>query len=138
MYSCEPKGGYNRSGKAPLKELLLGLDSVRAFEPGNCLGRSLAIKRMYGGRATVRAVTRVKLEQASKVTMWMPTRLKNGEGRAGREGTNKHLFRSAGVVSTACREGDLSQWGIPGTGGGRASQRRPKGQRPVWDPERVV
>jgi hypothetical protein len=59
----------------------------------------------------VQAVTRVKLEQASKVMMWMPTRLKNGEGRAGREGTNKHLFRSTGVVSTACREGDLSQWG---------------------------
>jgi hypothetical protein len=63
----------------------------------------------------------VKLEQASKVTMWMPTRLKNGEGRAGREETNKHLFRSTGVVSTACREGDLGQWGRPGTGGSRAS-----------------
>jgi hypothetical protein len=75
----------------------------------------------------VQAVTRVKLEQASKVTMWMPTRLKNGEGRAGREGTNKHLFRSTGVVSMACREGDLSQWGIPGTGGGRASKRGPQG-----------
>jgi hypothetical protein len=59
--------------------------------------------------------------------MWMPTRLKNGEGRAGREGTNKHLFRSTGVVSTACREGDLSQWGIPGTGGGRASKCGPQG-----------
>lgn len=56
----------------------------------------------------------MKLEQASKVTMWMPTRLKNGEGRAAREETNKHLFRSAGVVSTACREGDLGQWGRPG------------------------
>ena len=59
----------------------------------------------------MQAVTRVKLKQASKVTMWMPTRLKNGEGRADREGTNKHLFRSTGVVSTACREGDLSQCG---------------------------
>ena len=75
----------------------------------------------------MQAVTRVKLEQASKVTMWVPTRLKNGEGRADREETNKHLFRSAGVVSTACREGDLSQWGIPGTGGGRNSKRCPKG-----------
>jgi hypothetical protein len=34
----------------------------------------------------------VKLEQASKVKSWMPTRLHNGEGRAGREETNKHLF----------------------------------------------
>jgi hypothetical protein len=39
----------------------------------------------------LQAVTRVKLEQASKVMMWMPTRLKIGEGRAGREETNKHL-----------------------------------------------
>lgn len=40
----------------------------------------------------MQAVTRVKLEQASKVKMWMPTRLTNGEGRAGREETDKHLF----------------------------------------------
>jgi len=65
----------------------------------------------------LQAVTDVKLEQASKVMMWMPTRLKNGEGRAGREETNTHLIRSTGVVSTACREGDLGQWGRPGTGG---------------------
>ena len=39
----------------------------------------------------MKAVTRVKLEQASKVMMWMPTGLKNGESRAGREETNKHL-----------------------------------------------
>ena len=65
-----------------------------------------------------------------KLNAHEPTRLKNGEGRAGREGTNKHLFRSTGVVSTACREGDLSQWGIPGTGGGRAPNvvRRGNGQ----------
>jgi len=86
----------------------------------------------------VQAVTCVKLEQASKVTMWMPTRLKKGEGRAGREETNKHLFRSAGVVSTACREGDLSQWGIPGTGGGRAPNVVRRDQRPVWESERVI
>ena len=35
-----------------------------------------------GGRATLQAVTRVKLEQASKVKSWMPTRLLTGEGRA--------------------------------------------------------
>src|SRR5437764_9847726 len=114
MYSCEPKGGYNRSGKAPLKELLLGLDSVRAFEPGNCLGRSLAIKPTYGGRATVQAVTRVKLEQASKVTMWMPTRLKNGEGRADREATNKHLFRSTGPSAPSASTAANVTPSIPG------------------------
>ena len=86
----------------------------------------------------MQVVTRVKLEQVSKVMMWMPTRLKNGEGRAGREETNKHLSRSAGVVNTACREGDLGQWGSPGTGGGRDSERRQKGRRPVWESERVI
>ena len=75
----------------------------------------------------MQAVTRVKLEQASKVTMWMPTRLKNGEGWTGREETNTHLIRSTGVVSTACREGDLGQWGRPGTGGSRDSERGRKG-----------
>ena len=39
-------------------------------------------KPTKGGRATLQAVTRVKLEQASKVKLWMPTRLKIGEGRA--------------------------------------------------------
>ena len=58
----------------------------------------------------------MKLEQASKVMMWMPTRPENGEGSTDREEpgagtrhspTNEHLIRSTGVVSTACREGDL-------------------------------
>ena len=64
----------------------------------------------------MQAVTRVKLEQASKVKMWMPTRLQTGEGRADREepwrgnallANQQALVRSTGVVSTACREGDL-------------------------------
>jgi hypothetical protein len=42
-----------------------------------------------GGRANWQAVTRVKLEQASKVKSWMPTRLRYGEGRASREATDK-------------------------------------------------
>ena len=75
----------------------------------------------------MQAVTRVKLEQASKVKMWTPTRLRNGEGSTGREetgagarklATNEHLIRSTGVVSTACREGDLGQWGRLEAGGG--------------------
>ena len=64
----------------------------------------------------MQAVTRLKLEQASKVKSWTPTRLTNGEGCTGREETragsrnsttSKHLIRSTGVVSTACGEGDL-------------------------------
>ena len=86
----------------------------------------------------MQAVTRVKLEQASKVKMRMPTRLRNGEGRAGREETNKHLSRSAGVVSTACREGGLSEWGRLGSGGGRNSKRRRKGRRSGGESERAI
>src|SRR5215468_6620656 len=48
--------------------------------------------------------------------MWTPTRPDNGEGSTDREETragtrhsptNEHLIRSTGVLSTACREGDL-------------------------------
>jgi hypothetical protein len=86
----------------------------------------------------LQAVTRVKLEQASKVKMWMPTRLRNGEGGTDREepgagvrhsATNEHLNRSTGVVSTACREGDLGQWGRLGIG---------RGARPRTSPERAA
>ena len=53
-------------------------------------------KPALGGRAILQAVTRVKLEQASKVKSWMPTRLLTGEGRADREETDKHLFGPPG------------------------------------------
>jgi hypothetical protein len=66
---------------------------------------------------------RVKLEQASKAAMWAPTRRMSGEGRADREqpGAGAHHLHnqhvpiwSTGVVSTACEEGSLRQWGRPG------------------------
>ena len=63
----------------------------------------------------------MKLEQASKVKLRMPTPLRLGEGRAGREETDKHLYRSAGVVSTACLEGGLGNWGRSAYGGDRNS-----------------
>jgi hypothetical protein len=53
-------------------------------------------KSAKGGQAILQAVTRVKLEQASKVKSWMPTRLLTGEGRANREETDKHLFGPSG------------------------------------------
>ena len=71
----------------------------------------------------MQAVTRVKLEQASKATMWTPTRRRSGEGRMpigknpARERAIAITFstnRATGVVSTACKEGSLRQWGRPG------------------------
>ena len=64
---------------------MVRFDSWRAAGWGNRSGRSLATKPTYGGRATRQAVIRVKLEQASKAAMWMPTRRKIGEGRENRE-----------------------------------------------------
>jgi hypothetical protein len=50
----------------------------------------------FGWAATLQAVTRVKLEQASKVKLWMPTRLLTGEGCTSREETDKHRFGPPG------------------------------------------
>jgi hypothetical protein len=66
---------------------------------------------------------RVKLEQASKAAMWEPTHQMTGEGRADRENpgagarqndNHRVPIRTTGVVSTACEEGNLRQWGRPG------------------------
>ena len=71
----------------------------------------------------MQAVTRVKLEQASKATTWAPTRRMSGEGRVDGEnpGAGKHHFHNqhvpiwpTGVVSTACEEGSPRQWGRRG------------------------
>jgi len=76
-------------------------------------------KSALGGRAILQAVTRVKLEQASKVKSWMPTRLLTGEGRTNGEETDQAPVRSTGVLSTACRKSGLRKFGRPGAGGGR-------------------
>ena len=95
----------------------------------------------------MQAVTRVKLEQASKVVMWTPTRPDNGEGSTDREETragtrnsptNEHLFRSTGVLSTACRKVVWVSEGGSGLAGGRGPERRRKGWRPVWESERAI
>ena len=93
----------------------------------------------------MQAVTRVKLEQASKVSNVDADRHDNGEGCTDREETragtrnsptNEHLIRSTGVLSTACREGDLRSvreardwWGVAAPnvvrkGGGQSGSRR--------------
>ena len=78
-------------------------------------------KSAIGGQAILQAVTRVKLEQASKVKSWMPTHQVVGEGRADREENRHAPVRSTGVMSTACKKGGLGNWGISGAGGGCAS-----------------
>ena len=100
ILGCASTAQITSGGRTHPRRLLVELGSLRAPGPRNRLGRSLAIKPTYGGRATLQAVTLVKLEQASKVTMWTPTRPENGEGSTDREEpgagarhspTNEHL-----------------------------------------------
>lgn len=55
---------------------------------------------------------RMNPEQASKVKLWTPTRLNNGEGRRTR-GSNRrrHPLWSTGVVGMACEKGPLRNVG---------------------------
>jgi hypothetical protein len=101
---------------------MVRFDSYRAASSGNRASRNLVKKSTIGGRATLQAVTRVKLEQASKATMWAPTRRMSGEGRAEWEEARRGIalspitvstIRATGVVGTACKEGSLRQWGRP-------------------------
>ena len=72
------------------------------------------VKPTLGGRAKPRAVTRVNLEQASKVKMRAPIRLNDGEGRSGeRSKPRRAALRLAGVVRTARGEGLLRNVGGP-------------------------
>jgi hypothetical protein len=117
---CVPQRGRLPVGTGPLEQLMVRFDSYRAASLGNRASRNLVKKSTIGGRATWQAVMRVKLEQASKATMWEPTQHMSGEGRADRENpgagarqTDNHRvpIRTTGVVSTACEEGSLRQWG---------------------------
>jgi hypothetical protein len=129
LYVC-PKGADYQWGKDPLEQLMVRFDSYRAVSLGNQASRNLVTKSTLGGRATLQAVTRVKLEQASKATMWTPTRPIDGEGRANweepgagaRYSITVRTSWATGVLSTACKEGSLRQWGRLGmVGESRAS-----------------
>jgi len=125
-----PKGADCQWGKDPLEQLMVRFDSYRAVSLGNQASRNLVTKSTLGGRTTLQAVTRVKLEQASKAIMWTPTRPIYGEGLAnweepGAGASYRIAVRTSwatGVVSTACKEGSLRQWGRLGmVGESRAS-----------------
>jgi len=121
---CAPKGQIASGGR--IHSNSRWLDSIAIGQPVRETGLDETSRQSprKGGRATWRAVTRVKLEQSSKAAMWMPARRFSGEGRADREEPgagarhrhNDHApIRTTGVVSTACEEGSLRQWGRPGT-----------------------
>ena len=86
---------------------MVRFDSYRAASQGNRASRNLVKKLTLGGRATLQAVTGVKLDTRT-AAMWTPTRRKIGEGRADWEepgaGARYRLTvrtsRATGVVST--------------------------------------
>ena len=127
-----PKGADYQWGKDPHEQLMVRFDSWRAVGAGNRADRNLATKSTYGGRAIWRAVTRVKLEQASKAAMWTPTRPKTGEGRTdgeepgagARHNDNRRApIRSTGVVSTARQKGNRASVGEARDGCGNRDPR---------------
>ena len=145
-FSVCPKGADYQWGKDPLEYLMVRFDSWRAVRSGNWLGWNLVTKSTKGGRATWQAVTRVKLEQASKDPMWCRPGAEAGKAESIRKNparervkpTTSSTDRTTGVVSTACQEGNHASVGeARGGRGSRDPRRCRKGQRTIWASERA-
>src|SRR6266853_605179 len=108
---------------------MVRFDSWRAAGPGNWAGRNLVTKSTLGGRATRQAVTRVKLEQASKAAMWEPTQRSLGEGRADWEEPGAGARHARKVVRVS--------GGGPGWSRSRVPQTSSIGWRTIWASEGV-
>jgi hypothetical protein len=68
-------------GGNPGRQTLAPAGSTRGGPGGDEWPEALREKSPIGGQRTVRAATRVNIEQASKKSMWESTRHSNGEGR---------------------------------------------------------
>ena len=113
-FGAPRRGAITLWVEVPLGQWSVWPGSWQAAWVGNCLRRSPATKAALGGRATRRAVTCVKPEQASKGKLWTPTRPENGEGSTIRGSSRQmHLDRSTGVVGTARRDRGLRKRGRP-------------------------
>jgi phage gpG-like protein len=89
---------------------------------------------------------RVKLEQASKSPMWCRPGAEAGKAELIRKNPARERAitlttstdQTTGVVSTACQEGSLRQWGRPGMVAGVATgERHQQGGRTIWESERA-
>jgi hypothetical protein len=80
----------------------------------------------------------VKLEQASKVKSWKPTRRCSGEGHGDREEAEDAPVATTGVVSTACPKGDLVNRGRPRREEGHGLNAIDSDGDPLWGSERVI
>ena len=123
----ERSGSLWMRRRAPLISRSISFDDIRF----TCAPKGLVTSEVpIGGRAIWRAVTCVKLEQASKAAIWTPTRRETGEGSTEREmpgaGARRHdnhrvPLRSIGVVGTARRKGNSASAGEAPDGCGTAS-----------------
>src|SRR5215472_6879200 len=112
--------------------------SWQAVWLGNRLDRSPATKATLGGRATRRAVTGVKSEQASKGKLWTPTRPDFGEGSTiWGSSRQEHPERSTGVMDIARRDSQPGNWGRSACGEGSGLDDAAR-HRPVRTSDRVV
>ncbi len=135
---CAPKGAITLWVEVPPGQWSVWPGSWQAAWVGNCPRRSPATKAALGGRATRRAVTCVKPEQASKGKLWTPTRPDVGEGSTVRGSSRQmHLDRSTGVMGTARRDRGLRKRGRPVLDGGRGLNGAARRQS-VRESDRVV
>ena len=109
-----PEGRDHLVGASPTRAMVGWPGSWQAAQLSNRLDRSPATKSASGGRATRRAVMRMKPEQASKGKLWTPTRPEFGEGSTiWGSSRQTHLDRSTGVMGTARRDRGSRKRGRP-------------------------
>ena len=133
-----PKGVVWLVDASPTRAMVGWPGSWQAVWSGNRLDRSRATKATMGGRATRRAVTRVKSEQASKGKLRTPTRPEIGEGSTVLGSSRQmHLGRSAGVMDTARRDSQPGNWGRPACGEGSGLDNAARCW-PVRESDRVI
>ena len=132
------EGGYHLVGASPTRAMVGWPGSWQAAQLSNRLDRSPATKSASGGRATRRAVMRMKPEQASKGKLWTPTRPKRGEGSTDRGSSRQmHLDRSTGVVGTARRDRGSRKRGRSTCDEGSDLNDAVR-RRSVWKSDRIV
>src|SRR6476646_7289048 len=114
-----PEGGDHLVGASPTRAMVgwLAGGSVEQSAGSKPCDKSLPLRRpgsASGGRATRRAVMRMKPEQASKGKLWTPTRPEFGEGSTiWGSSRQTHLDRSTGVMGTARRDRGSRKRGRP-------------------------
>jgi len=86
-------------------------------------------KSAKGGPANVRAVTRVNSEQASKVQLWMPSRLRNGEGL---HAATKESAEAVAAIHRGSGDGTYGRLSVQRGRSAHTRGRGPRQERSFW------